>query len=102
MKGQIMKVLGVLVCITGAFLMFNGSILGERTVSIATVIGIIGILIISTSKKYQTQYEIKNRIQFCLSMMRALCTYTCNQHMVMVNLCVLLFAHTQNKQKVRS
>jgi hypothetical protein len=35
----------------GAFLMFNGSILGERTTSIATVVGIIGIGIISSSRK---------------------------------------------------
>ena len=45
MRGKITKVLGVLVCLTGAFLMSHGSILGERTTGIATVIGII-----STSK----------------------------------------------------
>jgi hypothetical protein len=61
-KGQLMKVLGVLVCIIGAFLMFNGSILGDRTVTMATVIGITGVLIISTSKKYQPQYEAKKRV----------------------------------------
>ena len=42
--------IGVLACLTGALLMFHGSILGERTTGIATVMGIIGIGIISTSK----------------------------------------------------
>ena len=36
-------VLGVLLCLMGALLMFEGSILGERTTGIATVIGIVGI-----------------------------------------------------------
>jgi hypothetical protein len=40
--------LGVTLCLTDAFLMFDGSILGENTTGIATVIGIIGIGIIST------------------------------------------------------
>ena len=34
--------LGVSLSLIGAFLMFHGSILGERTVGIATVTGIIG------------------------------------------------------------
>ena len=42
--------IGVLVCLIGALLMFHGSILGERTTGIATVVGIIGIGIISTSR----------------------------------------------------
>ena len=50
MRGKITKALGVLACLTGAFLMSHGSILGERTTGIAIVIGIIGIGIISTSK----------------------------------------------------
>ena len=50
MRRQISRALGVLVCLMGAFLMFHGSILGERTTGIATVVGIIGIGIISTSK----------------------------------------------------
>lgn len=40
--------LGVSVCLLGAFLMWDGSILGENTTGIATVIGIIGIGIIGT------------------------------------------------------
>ena len=35
--------LGVLLCLVGALLMFEGSVLGERTTGIATVIGIVGI-----------------------------------------------------------
>jgi hypothetical protein len=46
-----LKAIGVLVCLTGAFLMFNGSILGESTTGIATVVGIIGIGIITSSNK---------------------------------------------------
>jgi hypothetical protein len=43
---------GVLVCVIGAFLMGWGDpILGDNHAGIATVIGIVGIGIISTSKK---------------------------------------------------
>ena len=51
MSRKILKAIGVLVCLTGAFLMFNGSILGESTTGIATVVGIIGIGIITSSNK---------------------------------------------------
>jgi hypothetical protein len=40
--------LGVTICLAGAFLMWDGSILGENHAGIATVIGIIGIGIIDT------------------------------------------------------
>lgn len=43
--------LGLLVCLIGAFLMFDGSILGENTTGIATVIGIVGIGIIASARK---------------------------------------------------
>ena len=42
-------ILGILLALTGAFLMWNGSILGENTTGIATVIGIVGIGLIATS-----------------------------------------------------
>ena len=48
---QVVLVLGVIVCLLGAFLMFDGSILGENTTGIATVLGIIGIGIISSHKR---------------------------------------------------
>ncbi len=50
MRRQLSRALGVLVCLTGGFLMFHGSILGERTTGIATVVGIIGMGIITSSK----------------------------------------------------
>jgi hypothetical protein len=42
-------VLGISLCLIGAFLMFEGSILGERTTGIATLLGIVGIGLIATS-----------------------------------------------------
>ena len=50
LRRQISKTIGVLVCLLGGFLMFHGSILGERTTDIARVAGIIGIGIITSSK----------------------------------------------------
>jgi hypothetical protein len=41
--------LGILVCLTAAFLMFEGGILGENTTGWATVILIVGIGLIGTS-----------------------------------------------------
>ena len=51
MSRKILKALGVLACLTGGFLMYNGSILGEETAGIATVLGIIGIGVITSSYK---------------------------------------------------
>ncbi len=51
MSRNILKAIGVLVCLTGGFLMYNGSILGESTTGIATVLGILGIGIITSSNK---------------------------------------------------
>lgn len=39
---------GMALCLLGAFLMFDGNLLGERTTGIATVIGIVGISLISS------------------------------------------------------
>lgn len=52
-KQYVIKALGVLVCLTGAFLMWEGSILGEYTTGIATVLSIIGIGMISSYKSYE-------------------------------------------------
>jgi hypothetical protein len=46
---KLRKAIGIMVCLTGAFLMYHGSILGENTSGIATVLGIIGIGLISSS-----------------------------------------------------
>jgi len=43
--------LGASLCSMGVFLMIHGSILGERTVNIATVVSIIGIGIIPHANK---------------------------------------------------
>ena len=43
-------ILGILISLTGAFLMWNGSIFGENTTGIATVIGIVGIGLIAASR----------------------------------------------------
>jgi hypothetical protein len=40
---------GVAICLTGGFLMWDGSILGENTAGIATIVGIIGIGLIGAS-----------------------------------------------------
>jgi hypothetical protein len=50
MRKRITLAIGVLVCLLGGFLMFHGSILGERTTDIARVLGILGIGIITSSK----------------------------------------------------
>jgi hypothetical protein len=41
--------LGIIVCLIAVFLMVEGSILGERTTGIATLLGIVGIGLIATS-----------------------------------------------------
>jgi hypothetical protein len=47
-----LKALGVLVCLIGAFLMaWGGPILGDNHTGVATVAGIVGIGIISSSKR---------------------------------------------------
>ncbi len=43
-------VLGILAALTGAFLMWDGSIFGERTVPAAITLGIVGIGLIATSR----------------------------------------------------
>jgi len=48
-RATIQFLLGLLLSLIGAFLMFNGTLLGENTVSIARIIGIVGILLIATS-----------------------------------------------------
>jgi hypothetical protein len=53
---------GVLLCLIGGFLMFQGSILGENTTGIARVIGIIGIGIIASSKTPSLVVKRKERM----------------------------------------
>jgi hypothetical protein len=42
---------GIVICLVGAALMFEGAVLGETTTGIATVLGIIGIGLIATQKR---------------------------------------------------
>ena len=51
MKNKSLFILGILVALVGAFLMWHGTILGENTTGIATVVGIVGIGLIATSGK---------------------------------------------------
>jgi energy-converting hydrogenase Eha subunit H len=48
---KILFVLGILICLAGAGLMFDGAILGETTTNIATVLGITGIGLIATQRR---------------------------------------------------
>jgi len=48
-KFSIQLVLGIIVALIGAGIMFHGNIFGERNSGIATIIGFIGICIIATS-----------------------------------------------------
>jgi hypothetical protein len=48
---KILFVLGILICLAGAGLMFDGAILGETTANVATVLGITGIYLIAAQRK---------------------------------------------------
>jgi len=48
-KPLIQFIIGIVLALTGAGIMFHGSILGENNSSIAIIIGIIGIGLIATS-----------------------------------------------------
>ena len=45
------RTIGIVVCLIGATLMLNGNIFGARTMSIATIVGIVGISLISKSTR---------------------------------------------------
>ena len=51
---KILFALGILICLAGAALMFDGEILGETTTNIATVFGITGMGLIATQKRAMT------------------------------------------------
>jgi hypothetical protein len=48
-------VVGIIVALLGAFIMFHGSIFGENNSGIATVIGIIGLGLIASSHVWSTK-----------------------------------------------
>ena len=45
----ILFILGILIALTGAYIMFRGNVFSENNSGIATVIGIVGIGIIASS-----------------------------------------------------
>jgi hypothetical protein len=46
---KILFLLGILICLAGATLMFDGAIMGETTTNIAIILGITGMGLIATS-----------------------------------------------------
>ena len=48
---KILFVLGILICLAGAGLMFDGASLGETTANVASVLGITGICLIATQRR---------------------------------------------------
>ena len=46
-----LKISGVVVSLIAAVIMFDGQLLGERTTGLATVMGLVGISLISTSAR---------------------------------------------------
>ena len=48
---KIIFVLGILICLAGTAVMFDGAILGEITTNVATVLGITGMGLIATQRR---------------------------------------------------
>lgn len=48
---RILWYLGILLALAGAAFIFHGSLLGERTIGIAIVIGVVGICLIAGSRR---------------------------------------------------
>ena len=52
---KVLFVLGIILALIGAAIMFEGSLFGERTTGIAIVIGIVGIGLIATSSPWKAK-----------------------------------------------
>jgi hypothetical protein len=52
---KVLFVLGIILALIGAAIMFEGSLFGERTTGIAIVIGIVGICLIATSSPWKAK-----------------------------------------------
>jgi hypothetical protein len=52
---KVLFILGIIISLIGAAIMFEGSLFGERTTGIATVIGIVGICLIATSSSWKAK-----------------------------------------------
>jgi len=60
-KGTLVKLMGIVICLTAAYMMFHGTIFGENTSGYATVLGIFGIGLISTSNAIGLALKNKDR-----------------------------------------
>jgi membrane-anchored glycerophosphoryl diester phosphodiesterase (GDPDase) len=49
-RGFIQFIIGIILALAGAGIMFHGSILGDNNTGIAIIIGITGLVLIATSK----------------------------------------------------
>ena len=54
-RKQVLFVLGIILALIGAAIMFEGSIFGERTTGVAIVVGIVGIGLIATSSPWKAK-----------------------------------------------
>ncbi len=52
---KVLFVLGIILALIGAAIMFEGSLFGERTTGIATVMGIVGICLTATSSPWKAK-----------------------------------------------
>lgn len=52
---KMLFILGIILALTGAAIMFEGSLFGERTTGITIVIGIVGICLIATSSPWKAK-----------------------------------------------
>ena len=58
---NVTRIIGITTCLVGAFLMaFGGPIIGPKHTGVATVVGIIGIGLITTGK---TTSVVKNKLE---------------------------------------
>jgi len=58
----LLKLVGVQVSITSAYIMFDGALFGENTSGYATVLGIIGIGLIASSNNVGSVFEKNDRM----------------------------------------
>jgi len=52
---KVLFIIGIILALIGAVLMIEGSILGERTIPAAIMIGIVGICLIATSPPWKAK-----------------------------------------------
>jgi len=72
MNQKILFILGIILALIGAALMIHGSLFGDRTIPAAITIGIVGIVLIATSK-YDSKMENDILLNFMLGMGIGIC-----------------------------